>query len=133
MYKYVRPAKVIAALEWLKVNNPLYQSDAAQDDTELWDALSSQHSHCQSSQGVAVQARVDTASMSPERSIRDSARDQVDEDMGTLTSLARDRGFVVLMALGVTSEGSRLSGCSCRCSRRALPATDMSAPESGRT
>ena len=103
MYKYVRPAKVMAALEWLKVNNPLYQSlqvnsdwqhDAAQDDTELWDALSSQHS-CQSSQGVAVQARVDTASMSPERSIRDSAREQVDEDMATLTSLARDRGFVV--------------------------------------
>ncbi len=74
MYQYVRPAKVIAALEWLKINNPLYrtmqvnsdwQQDAAQDDAELWDALSSQHSH-QPSQQVAVQATLDTPAMNCE-------------------------------------------------------------------
>lgn len=54
MYDYVRPVKVLAALEWLKAKNPLYQEvqincdwqeDAAQDDTELWEAFSSQHCH----------------------------------------------------------------------------------------
>ena len=42
MYQYVRPVKVLAAIQWLKVN-PLYNieinsewlSDATQDDTEL--------------------------------------------------------------------------------------------------
>jgi hypothetical protein len=52
MYQYVRPAKVLAALHWLKSNNPLYKdveinsdwlSDAAEDDTELWEALSAEH------------------------------------------------------------------------------------------
>ena len=52
MYQYVRPAKVLAALEWLKENNPLYlditinsdwQADAAEDDADLWEAFSSQH------------------------------------------------------------------------------------------
>jgi hypothetical protein len=50
MYEYVRPARVMAALEWLKENNPLYstieinsdwQEDSARDDTELWQAFSS--------------------------------------------------------------------------------------------
>ena len=49
MYQYVRPAKVLAALQWLKLNNPLYKdvdinsdwvSNAAEDDAELWEALS---------------------------------------------------------------------------------------------
>ena len=39
---------------------------------------------------------------------------------------------VPLTARGVTSEGRRLSGCSWRCSKRFLPATEMSAPESGK-
>ncbi len=52
MYEYVRLAKVLAALEWLKANNPLYrditinsdwQADAAEDDADLWEAFSSQH------------------------------------------------------------------------------------------
>ena len=52
MYQYVRPAKVLAALQWLKLNNSLYKdvqinsdwvSDAAKDDTELWEALSAEH------------------------------------------------------------------------------------------
>ena len=47
MYQYVRPA-----LQWLQANNPLYKDiqinsnwldDAAQDDTDLWEALSAQH------------------------------------------------------------------------------------------
>ena len=47
MCQYIRPAKVLAALQWLKVNNPLYSdveinsdwlSDAARDDSELWEA-----------------------------------------------------------------------------------------------
>ena len=51
MYQYVRPAKVLAALEWLRANNPLYRDvkinsdwldDAAQDDADLWEALSAQ-------------------------------------------------------------------------------------------
>ena len=51
IYQYVRPAKVLAALEWLRANNPLYRDvkinsdwldDAAQDDADLWDALSAQ-------------------------------------------------------------------------------------------
>lgn len=51
MYQYVRPEKVLAALKWLKSNNPLYRdievndnwlSDAAEDDTELWEALSAE-------------------------------------------------------------------------------------------
>ena len=52
MYQYIRPAKVLAALQWLKSNNPLYRdieinndllSDAAVDDAELWEALSAEH------------------------------------------------------------------------------------------
>ncbi len=52
MFQYVRP-KVLAALEWLKANNPLYrdihvntdwEQHASQDDTELWEAFTSQHS-----------------------------------------------------------------------------------------
>ena len=52
MYQYVRPAKVLAALQWLKLNNPLYKdieinsdwvSDAAENDSELWEALSLEH------------------------------------------------------------------------------------------
>ena len=52
MYQYVRPAKVLAALQWLKLNNSLYKdveinsdwvSDSAKDDTELWEALSAEH------------------------------------------------------------------------------------------
>ena len=52
MYQYVRPAKVLAALQWLKSSNPLYKDieinndwlrDAAQDDGDLWEALSAQH------------------------------------------------------------------------------------------
>ena len=51
MYQYVRPVKVLAALEWLRANNPLYKDvkinsdwmdDAAQDDADLWEALSAQ-------------------------------------------------------------------------------------------
>ena len=51
MYQYIRPAKVLAALLWLKSNNPLCRdmeindglSDAAVDDAELWEALSAEH------------------------------------------------------------------------------------------
>ena len=52
MYQYVQPEKVLAALKWLKSNNPLYRdievndnwlSDSAEDDTELWEALSAEH------------------------------------------------------------------------------------------
>lgn len=55
MYQYVRPAKILAALEWLRANNPLYkdvcinsewQNDAAQDDADLWEALSAQCCPC---------------------------------------------------------------------------------------
>ena len=44
MFQYVRPARVLAALQWLKLNNPLYKhieinndwtSNAEQDDA-LW-------------------------------------------------------------------------------------------------
>ena len=51
MYQYIRPAKVLAALQLLKLNNPLYKdieinsdwlSDAAQDNAELWEALSAE-------------------------------------------------------------------------------------------
>jgi hypothetical protein len=50
MYQYVRPANVLAALQWLKSNNPLYKdvrinsdrlSDAPEDDAKLWEALTS--------------------------------------------------------------------------------------------
>ena len=53
MYEYVRPDKVLAALEWLKNNNPFYKDvnidqqwvgNAALDDSELWEAISSQQS-----------------------------------------------------------------------------------------
>ena len=52
MYQYVRPAKLLATLQWLKLNNPLYKdvdinsdwvSNAAEDDAELWEALSVEH------------------------------------------------------------------------------------------
>ena len=43
-------------------------------------------------------------------------------------------GFMVvpLTARGVVVDGRRLSGCSWSCCRRAVPATQMSVPESGR-
>ena len=52
MYQYIRPAKVLTALQWLKLNNSLYKdveinsdwlSDATDDDAELWEALSAEH------------------------------------------------------------------------------------------
>ena len=52
MYQYIRPAKLLAALQWLKSNNLLYRdieinnnwlSDAAEDNGELWEALSAEH------------------------------------------------------------------------------------------
>ncbi len=61
MFQYVRPAKVLAALEWLKANNPQdvqvnmdWEQHASQDDAELWDAFTSQHSQ-QSSQEQSQQ------------------------------------------------------------------------------
>ena len=51
MFQCVRPAKVLAALEWLKANNPLYrdveinmdwEQHAAHDDADLWEAFTSQ-------------------------------------------------------------------------------------------
>ena len=48
MYDYVRPAKVLVALQWLISNNPLYhdvlinttwQDDAVQDDRDLLQAF----------------------------------------------------------------------------------------------
>ena len=51
MYQYIQPGKVLAALQWLKMNNPLYKdveinsdclSNAAQDDPDLWEALIAQ-------------------------------------------------------------------------------------------
>ena len=51
MFQYVRPAKVLAALQWLKLNNPLYKdieinndwtSNAEQDDADLWEAVSAE-------------------------------------------------------------------------------------------
>ena len=53
MYQYIRPAKVLAALQWLKLNalyndieiNSDWLSDAAQDDAELWEALSAEYCH----------------------------------------------------------------------------------------
>ena len=63
MYDYIRPAKVLAALEWLKENNPLYrevtinidwEQAAAQDDTELWEALSSQHCYLPTEEIAAI-------------------------------------------------------------------------------
>ena len=51
MFQYVRPAKVLAALQWLKLNNPLYKDieinddwtgNARQDDADLWEAVSAE-------------------------------------------------------------------------------------------
>ena len=70
MYQYVRPAKVLAALEWLKENNPLYrditinsdwQADAAEDDADLWEAFSSQHCQLPTQQQQQPAATTDTA------------------------------------------------------------------------
>ena len=71
MYEYVRPDKGMTALRWLKDNNPLYKNiavntdwlhDAAQDNGDLWEALSSQ----QSSSRVPATSEGDT---SPSNSI----------------------------------------------------------------
>ena len=52
MYEYIRPAKVLTALQWLKSNNPLYRnvqinsdwlSHSVEDNRELWEVLSAQH------------------------------------------------------------------------------------------
>ena len=49
---HIRPTKVLVALQLLKLNNPLYKdveinsdwvSNAAEDDTELWEVLSAEH------------------------------------------------------------------------------------------
>ena len=51
MFQYVRPAKVLAALQWLKLNNPLYKDieinddwtgNAGKDDADLWEAISAE-------------------------------------------------------------------------------------------
>ena len=52
MYNFVRPDKVIAALDWLKTNNPLYNNievnsewvqQAVTDNRTLWNALTAHH------------------------------------------------------------------------------------------
>ena len=52
MYDFIRPDKVVAALEWLKTNNPLYKDisvnsewveQAATDNRTLWNALTAHH------------------------------------------------------------------------------------------
>ena len=44
MYQYIQPAKIIAALQLLKSNNPLYKDIQINNnwlsDAELWEALS---------------------------------------------------------------------------------------------
>jgi len=51
MYDYVRPDKVLTALEWLQLHNPLYKDiavntnwveQAVSDDETLWKALTQQ-------------------------------------------------------------------------------------------
>ena len=74
MYQYVRPAKVLAALQWLKLNNPLYKdveinsnwvSNASKDNAELWEALSAEHCPPPPSPTVAIPAS--TQSMNGEK------------------------------------------------------------------
>ena len=47
MYQYIPPAKVLAALQWLKSNDTLYGDVEINDDwlsdAELWEALLAEH------------------------------------------------------------------------------------------
>ena len=54
MYDYVRPGRMLQALQWLKEHNPLYKDivinkswtlDAANDSNELWSAFSGCSTH----------------------------------------------------------------------------------------
>jgi len=74
MYEYIRPSKVIAALQWLKDNNPLYADveidenweDAWQNhDAELWEAITMQP-ELQQSHGTGM----DNVDSKPTESIR---------------------------------------------------------------
>ena len=64
MYQYIQTAKILAALEWLKKNNPLYKDvridqnwvgNAALDDNDLWEAFSSQQHPSQEQLASPVQ------------------------------------------------------------------------------
>ena len=85
MYQYVQPAKVLLALEWLKKNNPLYKdvaidqewvNNADRDDSELWEALSSQQCHQSFEEANSAQQYVSS-----------------NRTFSLLVSLAGDRGF----------------------------------------
>ena len=115
MYEYVRPGKVMAALEWLKMYNPLYkeidinsnwEDDAAQDDSELWEAVSS----------LDGAVYVDNSS---------SLHDHVNPANGTslqdegLVDLAREKGFSVTdVPIGMAT--ACFQQCSVSYSRLAL-------------
>ena len=84
MYSFVRPGKIMAALEWLKANNALYkdvevnmswEDDAARDDSELWEAVSSQQ------ESFATTVPTDAIGGCPDEG---------------LASLAQERGYSIL-------------------------------------
>jgi DNA replication protein DnaC len=109
MYQYVRPVKVLAALEWLRANNPLYRdvqingdwlADAAQDDADLWEALSAQHCPLPVQDGSNTNTRQQDAnrensSLPVVHVMEEDASQHIIQDMATLNLLARERGFIV--------------------------------------
>ena len=102
MYEYVRPDKVMAALEWLKVNNPLYndininrnwEDDAAQDDSELWEAVSSSAVRVNEVYSDSSQHDNTNNCVSLQGHIKDTNAGSL-QDEG-LVDLARESGFSV--------------------------------------
>ena len=74
MFQYVRPAKVLAALQWLKLNNPLYKDikinddwtgNARQDDADLWEAVSAEQCPPPSSSPPSTTSQAVTAEQCP--------------------------------------------------------------------
>ena len=74
MFQYVRPVKVLAALQWLKLNNPLYKdieinddwtSIAGQDDADLWEAVSAEQCPPPSSPPSSTTSQAVTAEQCP--------------------------------------------------------------------
>ena len=98
MYDHVRPHKVMAALQWLKLNNPKYKDIIVNDDwdtvwteedAELWQALTDEAVITTTENDITTHAEIEVQSNCSNRQQPRSGN----EEMNTL---AGDKGFKVV-------------------------------------
>ena len=90
MYDYIRPDKVINALQWLKANNPLYAdisindewlNDSIANKSELFNSLTKQPDELES--GINTTAKCTKQMV------------QIDDTISPLTRIAKENGYII--------------------------------------